>query len=298
MANLSKAMEEMLATMKDAAAREVFRKQLEEDPAVREHFEGNLRQSDYDRQMNANKAEVERLKALEADSKKWQDWAKSNVPIHEKLLADHKKLEEEAAELRAKAAKGGEGGGDGGGHIDTEGLTSAQIIEKVNQEIAKRGFLSKADLDAALGAAVKAEAETQKKDFLEKTFPSTAAWMTTMNDLQWQHRDEFKSPLDTAAFSKFMVDKGIADPKRAYVEYTSEARDKVKEAKMREEIEKDIRSKFNLPGSGAPPAPEVGPLEARLRGAKPPVEIPEGINPGDGHLASMAAQELRAEGKS
>lgn len=288
---LSKSMEEMLSTMKDEKAREVFRAQLEADPAVREHFEGNLRQADYDRQMNANKTEFERLKALEETAKKWDTWAKENVPKHEKLVTDFAAKEKELEEAKAKAAAAG-GGNNGGGGEEYKGLNADEIMKKVNAEIASKGYISKADMDTA----IKAMADDRQKQFMEQTFPSTMAWTNAMIELQFQHRDEFKKPLDPLAFSKFLVEKKIADPKQGYELFVGEDRSKIHEAKLREEIEKDLRSKMGIPGTGAVPAPEMGPLQLRLQG-KPPVDIPEGTMPGDGRMASLAAQELRSEGK-
>jgi hypothetical protein len=287
---LSKEMEEMLATMKDEKAREIFRVQLESDPAVREHFEGNLRQSDYDRQLNANKTEFERLKGLETKAKEWQDWAKVNVPKHEQAVTALAEKERELAELKAKN-NGGAGGGAGGGE-EFKGMSADEIMKKVNAEIASKGFISKSDMEAA----VKAAADAERKQFVEKTFPSTMAWQSAMIDLKFQHRDEFSKPLDDVAFSKFLVEKNIADPKQGYELFVAQDRQTAREAKLKEDWEKDFRSKNNLPGTGAPPAPEIGPLQMRLQN-KPPVEIPEGTVPGDGRMASLAAQELRAEGK-
>ena len=133
---------------------------------------------------------------------------------------------------------------------------------------------------------------------MEQTFPSTMAWQNTMIDLQFQHRDEFKKPLDPLTFSKFLVDKKIADPRQGYELFVAEDRQKVREEKLKDDWEKDFRSKNNFPGAGAPPAPELGPLQIRLQGGKVPVEIPEGTVPGDGRMSSLAAQELRAEGKT
>lgn len=293
---LSKAMEDMLATMKDEKAREVFRAQLEADPAIREHFEGNLRQSDYDRQMNASKTELETLRGLQAKAKEWETWAKENVPKHEKLVLDSAAKDREIEELKAKAGGaggnggGGNGGAGGGGY---EGLSEAEIIKKVETQIATKGYVSKTEMETAM----KAIADERQKQFLETTFPSTMAWQNSMIELQFQHRDEFKKPLDPLAFSKFLVEKKIADPKQGYELFVSEDRQKIRETTLRDEIEKDIRSKMGLPGTGALPAPELGPLQARLQG-KPPVEIPDGTVPGDGRMASLAAQELRTEGRS
>lgn len=289
---LSKAMEEMLSTMKDEKAREVFRVQLEADPTIREHFEGNLRQSDYDRQMNAGKTELERLKGLEMKAKEWQDWAKDNVPKHEKVVQTLAEKEKELAELKAKAGNNGGGGGGNGGSGGYEGLSETEILKKVEAEIATKGYISKADMEVA----VKAMADERQKQFMENAFPSALAWQNSMIEVQFQHRDEFGKPLNPLEFSKYLVENKISDPKRGYDSYVSAERDKAKEAKMRTEIEADVRSKFNLPGTGAPPAPEMGPLESRLKG-KPPVDIPDGTAPGDGRMASLAAQELRAEGK-
>ena len=103
---LSKAMQEMLDTIKDETARKAFQAQLEDNLAVREHFEGNLRQSDYDRQMNANKSEVERLKGLEEKALQWKKWAEENMPRHEAVLKTLAEKDAELADLKAKAAAG------------------------------------------------------------------------------------------------------------------------------------------------------------------------------------------------
>jgi len=286
---ISKAMQDMLDTIKDEAARKLLQAQLEENPAVREHFEGNLRQSDYDRQMNANKAELERLKGLEAKAKDWQDWAKDNVPKHEKVVLTLAEKEKELEELRAKVNGNG---GNGGGNGEYSGMSADEIMKKVNAEMASKGYISKADMETA----IKAVAETERKQFMENTFPSTMAWQNAMIEIQFQHRDEFGKPLDPLAFSKYLVDQKIADPKRGYDLFVAEDRQKQRDTKLKEEWEKDFRSKNNIPGTGAPPAPEMGPLQLRLQG-KPPVEIPEGTQPGDGRMASLAAQELRTEGR-
>lgn len=303
MPQLTKAMDEMLATIKDESAREILRKQLEGNDSVHEHFLGNMRQSDYDRNMNAQKADVENLRrqAAEAQTKaeegmKWKKWAidDKNVEKHETLLTDYAKLQKDKEALEAKnGGAGGAGGGSGAGAGEYAGMTETQILEKINGALSGRGFMTKPELDAA----IKAAADARAKEFLDNTFSPTAAWMTTMNELQFKHRDEFSGkPLDTKGLSKFMVDNKIPNLEQAYDRYVSEDRSKLHEERLRKEIETDMRSKLGLPGTGSIAAPEIGPLQARLQG-KPPVDIPDGTVAGDGRMASMAAQELRQEGK-
>ena len=111
---LSKALEELLATIEDPKDREEQRKLLEKYTVLQERNEGYLRQSDYDRKMNDSKDERKReqesLEAAKARAEKLQKWADENVPKHNKMLEEYSTLtkkNEELEEAVATAATGG-----------------------------------------------------------------------------------------------------------------------------------------------------------------------------------------------
>jgi hypothetical protein len=115
-----------------------------------------------------------------------------------------------------------------------------------------------------------------------------------MNELQFRNRDEFGKALDTAAFSKFLTDNKLTDdPLKGYEQFTSAARTEKSNAKLVEETrkkaEEEFNSKHNLPGSGATPSSELGPIQARqLNANKQDESRPAWV---------LASEALRAEGK-
>jgi hypothetical protein len=238
-------------------------------------------------------------------AKKWNDWAAANVPKHNDLIKNfdelkvkHQELEEKWKIAEVAAAKAGDGM-----PVDT-----TELLKRVDEVISARGYVNKAEMQKIydeeakkmINETVTAQASQMRDNFYKTDIPNFMSFMTTMNDLQFRHRDEFKENLDPKAFSKFMVDEKIEDPAKAYERFTSEKRsanEKVKmEAEIRDKVEKDWASKHNLPGSGASPSPELGPVQlARMNKIS---HIPANAEAGDSHeLAYAAAAELRAEGK-
>jgi hypothetical protein len=266
-------LEELLLTIKDETEREAQRKLLEKYP---QFGEGHLRQSDYDRKMNEVKTDREKeaiaLQTARDNAAKWQKWYEDNSPRHTQLMDEYKKVSERNKELEEqvkKAAEGAGGGGaagGGGGEVD-----ETKLMSKVQEEISKRGYVSK------------------------DTLPHVLEWNQKMMDFNYEHRQEFGEPFDRKAFSKFVAEKKIEDLDEAYKAFVG---DKRTENKIKTETEKRVKdelSKRNIPGTGAAPTPsEMGPLQLRRNG-KGPDGLPEDATLSAASMA--AAAELRAEGK-
>ena len=183
-------------------------------------------------------------------------------------------------------------------------MDEAALLQRVREEIVnKGGFVSEAQVKTITEGLAKTMVEEQAKKlkdgFYATDFPNALKFMTSLNDVQWLHREEFKSPLDNEKFAKFMHDEKIDDPRKAYERFVSEDRQKAAiekiKADTRAEVERDIASKSNLPGSGVTSAPELGPVQ--MDRMKKTTYIPEDAKAGDNVLAYAAAAELRSEGK-
>ena len=285
--------EALLATIQDPAVRDQQRKFLEEH---KEFQEGYLRQSDYDRKMNEVKTdrqkEQEALQASRDSAAKWQKWADENVPRHTQLMDEFKKVTEKNKELEDAVAKaaaaGGGGNGGGGGEVD-----ETKLLAKVNEEVAKRGYVSRDDVMKIAVEEAGKLAKAERESFFKDTLPNVLEWNAKITDFNFEHREEFGKPLDRKAFSKFISENKIEDLDKGYSMFVSEART---EKKIATETEKRVQSelsKRNLPGSGAAPSPmELGPIQQRRAGA-------DGLPPEAtvSEAAMAAATALRAEGK-
>lgn len=288
-------LEELLATIQDPAVREQQRKFLEEH---KQFQEAALRQSDYDRKMNEIKTdrqkEQEALQAARDSAAKWQKWADENVPRHTQLMDEFKKVTEknkeleDAVEKAAAAAANGGGAGGGGGEVD-----KAKLLAEVKEEIAKRGYVSQADVQKIAIEEAGKLAKAERDSFFKDTLPNVLEWNAKMSDFNWDHRQEFNEPFDRKAFSKFVSDNKLEDLDKAYGMFVN---DKRTEKKIQTETEKRVKdelSKRNLPGTGAlPSAMEMGPVQTRRAGKDglpPEATITE--------AAMAAAAELRSDGK-
>jgi hypothetical protein len=292
---LSKALEELLATIEDPKDREEQRKLLEKYTVLQERNEGYLRQSDYDRKMNDSKDERKReqesLEAAKARAEKLQKWADENVPKHNKMLEEYSTLtkkNEELEEAVATAATGG--GGGGGGEVD-----EAKLRAKVLEEIGKRGYVSQSEVIRIATEEAKKLAAEERASFFKDTLPMSMEYGMKMNDYSYDYREEFGKKFDRIAFAKFVTEKKMNDLDEAYKLFVGDMRTEKTITTETEKRVKDELSKRNLPGSGAAPAADqMGHLEARRRG------------PGDGlpadatisQAAMAAAAELRSEGKA
>jgi hypothetical protein len=297
---LIKPVEELLALIDDEKVRATQREAFEKYDFLQKAVEGNLRQQDYDKKMNEAKSEIERY---QQQAKKWDDWATENVPKHDKLLKMYneletkaKTLEEEKALAVAAALKDA---GEGAKTVDP-----AAILKQVDEIIAKRGYVNKDEIPKLVAdeavRTTEAAISKAKDELYKQGLPSMWAEMTNLNKLQFNHMKEFNGELfDTDKFLAFRVENKIQDLGQAYDRFVADARKTAETARLTKEItdkvEKDYASRMNLPGSGVPAAPELGPLQANRLGKIPVIEGP--LEVGDNRLAYAAAQELRSEGK-
>lgn len=293
---LKQELEDLLAQMKTSGATDeelkALRASMEKYPVL---GEGYLRQSDYDRKMNDVKSErakeQETLTAARERASNLQKWADENVPKHNNLLTEYKKLQEKNAELTEQVSKAAGGGSGGGGEGGGGAVDEAKLMENVKAEIARRGYVSKEEIPTLIAA----ERDKLREDFFKTTLPGSMEAINKMVDFNFSYRAEFGEAFDRKAFSKFVVDNKLEDWDKAYDMYVSEKRTN---KKIETEVEKRVtaeRSKMNLPGSGAAPAPaEMGHMESRLRGKGAdglPAEATVSV------AAAKAAEELRQEGK-
>lgn len=294
---LKKELEELLASaFPDEKDREEQRKLLEKYPTFGEGF---LRQSDYDRKMNEVKTdrqkEQEALQTARELATKWQKWADDNKPIHENLLAEYKKITDRNKELEEQVAKAAEGGGGGAGGGGGEPVDEKKLMDKVNAEIAKRGFVSNAEMAKIVEEQARKIAAEERAAFFKETLPNMMEYSQKLTDFSFSHRQEFNEPFDRKAFSKYVADNKIEDMDRAYDMFVGEKRT---EKKIKDETEKRVQaelSKRNFPGSGAVPSPELGPIEARFKTGKGSDGLPADATISAAAMA--AAAELRAENK-
>ena len=303
---LPKPLEDLLKQVQDENDRKALQANFEKYNFFVDKFSDGLRQSDYDSRMNQVKTEREKEQELvagyQATSKKWGDWAATNVPKHDDLVKKYGELEtkvktlEEEKDLAvaAAAAKAGEGGTP---------VDAKELARNVDEIIARRGYVSQSEMQKIVAEQTEKQVsdagQKYRENFYKQDLPGMMSYLLSMNNLQFQHMNEFKSGLDTKAFAKFMADNKIDSPDEAYKQFTSEARDKMRTEqlteKIRADVEKEFASKFNLPGSGASPMPELGVVQARQLGKTP--NIPENAEAGDNRLAYAAAAELRSEGR-
>jgi hypothetical protein len=300
---INKALEELLKQITDESERNAARANFEKYPFLQAKFEDGLRQEDYDRNLNKMKAdrdaEASLVKGYLEERDKWKTWAGNNVPKYNEMLKNYEELEgkyktleeEKAALVLAQAA----GGGEGGNRMDPK-----ELLKQVDDTIAKRGYIPKTKEE--LTALVAAEARKISEDgikaerdaFFKTTVPTVMNELASMNNLQFKHRDEFGDMLDPAKFATFRAEKKIEDINDAYDRFTFERREAKKFDDIRKEerakVEKEFASKMNLPGSGAPPATEFGPLQERALGKNNGLNLDK-----PGWLEG--AEALRAEGK-
>lgn len=296
---LTTELEGLLALITDTTQREAMRKTLTE------MHEGQLRQSDYDRVMNESKKETERLQAeAKASIQRNQEWWNKNNDTHEETLKILEQTERERDDLRGKieaAAKNATGNGTGN---NGTGIDEARLKTYLENEFSGRKFVSAVEAESAAKKYVDGVLENERKRFFSETLPATTNFNMSMVDIQFRHRDEFGKPLDRVALAKFITDNKLdvstADNlNKAYDGFVSQARMDKKIEEIKVQAEKDAKTKFSVPGTGAAPAPELGHLQQRLQSKDglPEIIFNDAVKPGSGQLAAAAAAELRSEGK-
>lgn len=316
---LSEPIKNLLASLKDPTRREQMTKAFEEEALLQEAFAGNLRQSDYDRQMNQAKKDREDIEAkakkLEVDlqaaqrradeadgiSKKWVDWKNINEPRHQKLLEEHKTVTQANAKLVADIEKLKLEGVD----VDQQELTNI-VNQRVAQFEAQYGDRPNRDQVATIVQ----ESMTKMVADLEAKFngvmPGWSKFNLDMGQAMISHNREFGEDLNREELIKFMNAEQILDVTKGYPRFveTRRAAAAAEEQKKKTQAEidaavKDALSKANVPGSGVvagSPGGELGVLQRKQQNAQMP-EIPADAMVGDGRLAAAAAAALRSEGR-
>jgi hypothetical protein len=279
----------------DPAGAKEQRAILEKFPKLQDGMKaGVLRQSDYDRQMNASKDKL-------AETEKWQKWAKDNIPIHTQLQKDYAAKEAEIEKLKAEVeAKTIAAAAAAGG----TGADADKILATVKQAIKESGGIpTSAELAKMIDEATEKRMEGARKDFYEKEIPRNLAFVTAMTNAQNRYFRETGKDLDTTEFSKFMVDNQITDPAKAYdrfMEPTNRKKEIETEAqKIADEKIKKFKEEAGASGiPGSSGAQGMGHLQIRVSEKKPNDPLfSQDIELGDNAAAMAAAAELRAEGK-
>jgi hypothetical protein len=293
---LIKPVEDLLKQITDEATRKTMQESFEKYDFLQHAVEGNLRQQDYDRKMNETKSEIERYKET---AKKWEDWSARNVPKHDELIKSYTELEAKAKALQeekdlAVAAAVRDAAGEG------KAVNVDDLIKKVDEVIAKRGYVLPSEVQKIADQEAAKLMQQERDSFFKQTVPAVMAEINNMNNLQFKHMKEFNGELfDTEKFATFRAEKKIMDMNDAYDAFVATQRREIETKKLRDEItsqvEKEFASKHNLPGSGAPAAPELGPVQMHRLGKAP--ALPDGTELGDNRAAFAAAAELRSEGK-
>jgi multidrug efflux pump subunit AcrA (membrane-fusion protein) len=264
---LPKELEEVLKEY-SPANQEKIRPIWEADTDLQKKLVEQVRaQTDYSRTIQEAKANDAKAKALYASN---QEWFRTNADTLDRLEAENASFKTKIAELE-KARTG------------AEGAPSADL----------------AKIDTALADMRKQLADTQKalkdsQDEIGKRFDAGGMWLMEVEAQAEVYRHEFGRSLDRTAFTKYMNENGITDPKKAMESFAKDDRD----AKWKEEFKKETRAELekeigakNVPYATGAPFNEKGPLQYYMeRPATGPQNTKEG--------AVAAAAELAAEGKA
>jgi hypothetical protein len=294
---LSAEMEGLLTELEkvDPAGAKEQRAILEKYPKLQDGMKGGvMRQSDYDRQLNASKDKL-------AEAEKWQRWAKDNIPIHTQLQKDYAAKEAEIerlkAEVEAKSIAAAAAAGGNAGDAD-------KIVESVKKAIKDSGGIpTAAELAKMIDDATEKRMEGARKDFYEKEIPRNLAFVTSMTNAQNRYFRETGKDLDTAEFSKFMVDNNIADPAKAYDRFMEpHNRQKAIDEEVKKQVavkEDELKKQYGASGiPGSSGSQGLGHLQIRVTEKKAGDPLfSQDVELGDNAAAMAAAAELRSEGK-
>jgi chromosome segregation ATPase len=278
---LSAELEALLGTMTDATKREATRKELEE---------GNLRQQDYSRKMNE----------LQAKQKEWTTWHSDADKKFRDAMAERDNLKARVSELETMRKSGQT---DDLFNSDDEAAVE-KALKQARSELGaaqeKIGKLETAVTDVKRqfdeGKLITAEKFDEE---VTRRGDALGAAMFDIIDKQSKYRSEFGKELDRNSLIMEAQKRG-GDITAAYDFLTQKDR----EEKLRKDIETEYEKKYterlksaNLPVDQGGGEPVLGPLQSRLQ--KKETGIPEDVvADGSGRLATLIAQELRAEGKS
>lgn len=270
-ATLSPELEERVKALQgDDAYKEGIRQALIQNP---DFAAGWLRQSDYDRNLNAIK-------------QREKDWfAKNN--------GEFATLQNLATEREAKIKELEERISSGGYTPEQEAAMGKEVkqlqgtVENLNKTI-----------ETLTTKFVDRETLTKEAQGVVSFLSSN---MFELNDIQFDHQATFGRPFDRTARQE-LIDFADAENKKgnplslkqAYdLKYSKDIR-QVEDKKIEDRVRTEERTRLNLPVSGDV-APILGPLQARSQGAQFQDKLPENA-PMDA-VSAAAAAALRAEGK-
>lgn len=312
---LPEAIEEMLKTL-PAEDQEALRPRFEKHQPLRD---GYLRQNEFDRKFNEWKEQKEKeqaaIEARKAEIEKAiaepRDWLKRNKSKHDQLLTEHKALETANQELTAQL-EAAEAARNNGRETDMDeaavkAAAQAVVDERVKALKAEQaGYITQKQMDDIV--------KSTTDQFFAVTLPNSMNFASAVLDCQLEHRQEFGERLDRSKFAEWMQKKleetknpMYGDPYVAYNEYMAPRRAEATEKKRQKDLDdartegaekarKEFAATAGVPGSGVPPAPsELGPMQRHVLGKD--VQLPAGVEIGDGRAAMAAAESLRAEGK-
>jgi hypothetical protein len=290
----------------DRAAGKAQRELLEKYPSLQKPTEEQrMRQSDYDKNLDENKRDIEYGKTMKA-------WADRNTPIYDAAIAERDaalaratKAEEAAAKAQRDLTAKVEGAAAAAG-VDPDKLAEA-VRWKIGGEYVPKSELAKLVKDEA-DKLVKDGLKAATDTFYSNDVPRLAGLNAALTQGINRYHDEFKEHLDPEAYvehlskngASFMKD-GKFDYKAAYDAFVVAKRSEVSrageieaEAKKRADKILEERGAGGFPGtSGAP-----GPLQVRFNAkAKDDPLFGATVELGDNSAAAAAAAELHAEGK-
>lgn len=305
---------EIAAHIPEQADKDAIIRVMTDNEAVRGYA---LRQSDYDRNMNRLKAELkEKEDAAEAQRKQFETLYTQNQEWREKygteltgLRTEKQGWETEREKLERQVREAAARGGNEEGGVKQE-----EVQKLIDDKIKALGGIPTGDaLTKLINDTVTQVATAKENEFIEKSLPLQTAFAMDCARVETQHMLEFGGKtLDRPAFSKFCKDNQINDPIKGYEEFVKPQREEAKTAKEKAEreaweaaerkrIEEEVRKTQlqTVPGSGAVPTGEMGPvqaaLEARRAGAGAGGGDKSSIPAGSGWAA--AATEARTAGK-
>lgn len=270
---LRKEIEALIAEYPADAQAEV-RAYYEKYPAVQDKVanEQMKAQSDYSRAIQEAKKQE---KAATDLHKKNMDWFKDSEADFTRLEAANKQLEADLA-----AAKSAQKAAPPDGSVDYGPMI--------------------ADMKARLDASDKALKDAQTETAIR--FDRGGLWILEVEQAAEKYRSEFGKPLDRAAFTKWMNENGQADPSKALAVFSAEdvrvKWEKDKEVEITARLKAEQSANGRMPYDNGATMLEKGPLQ-RFINPTEAEKIPAGITAdGSGRLGSLAAAELRQEGKT
>lgn len=281
------AVEEELKKISDDTKRAQARALYEEFPYLQEAF---LNERDYHRQvqetvktrkdLETKTQEVEQLK------KKNMDWWSSAEKEYGDMQTKNADLERKIQEIQT--AKDGVEGSP----------TGDAIAAKYDSVIAR---LQK-DLDESkLRMSTAVDSKKLDEEFQRRADPF-ASFMLDIVEAKEKHLAEFGTALGRTEILDFMKENNLRTVGEAYTQMTAAKRQTAWEEKKTKElqlqIETDLKAKYasiQMPtAEGMGPSPQ-GPLKLFINKESAGKDIPAD---GSGRLASLAAQEMRSEGKT